>query len=129
MQTIRSLYDIQIHGQAVGTPVSPHHLAQLHRDMVLKYLDIELPDDTIFAAGWSHMADYDAGYYGYLWSKVYAADMFTRFASNPLDITVGHAYREKVLAPGSSKKEQLLVEDFLGRPSTNAAFLAELGIS
>ncbi len=128
-QAMRSLYDIRIHGQSPDTPVSAQHLAQQYRDMALEYIDIDLPDDALFAAGWSHMADYDAGYYGYLWSKVYAADMFTRFAPDPLDVAIGREYRAKVLAPGASKKEHLLVEDFLGRPSTNAAFLAELGIS
>lgn len=128
-QAMRSLYDIRIHGQPPDAPVSAQQLAQQYRDMALEYLDIDLPDDAIFAAGWDHMADYDAGYYGYLWSKVYAADMFTRFAPDPLNAAVGRDYRTKVLAPGAGKKEHLLVEEFLGRPSTNVAFLAELGIS
>jgi thimet oligopeptidase len=128
MQAVRSLYDLRIHNRPVDTPVKGSELAKLHSDMRLEYESIDLPDDSLFPAGWGHMGDYDAGYYGYLWSQVYAADMFTRFASDPLDPAVGQDYRTKVLAPGASRDAVVLVEDFLGRPSTNAAFLAEIGI-
>ena len=74
------------------------------------------------------MADYDAGYYSYLWSKVYAADLYTRFEPDPLNTTIGADYRAKVLAPGASRPEKSLVEDFLGRESNSAAFLKELGV-
>lgn len=127
-QAVKAVYDLAMHSLPTDSPVDPAVLAQLYRDLVLQYQHMDLPEDAIFAAGWGHMADYDAGYYGYLWSKVYAADMFTRFERDPLDAAVGHEYRAEVLAPGASRDEHVLVEDFLGRPATSDALLRELGI-
>jgi thimet oligopeptidase len=127
-QAVMALYDLRLHSQPTDTSVSGAHLAQMHRDMKLQYEAVDLPDDAIKAAGWSHMADYDAAYYGYLWSKVYALDMFTRFAANPLDASVGRAYRSAVLARGASADERVMVRDFLGREPSDGAFLSALGI-
>jgi len=125
-QAVRALYDLRIHHEP---PRGGQQLAALHRDMRLAYESIDLPDDAIFPAGWGHLADYDAAYYGYLWSKVYAADMFTRFAPAPLDAATGTEYRRLVLEPGASRPELELVRAFLRREPSDAAFLAELGIS
>ncbi len=82
------------------------------------------------ASGFGHiMGGYAAGYYGYLWSKVYAQDMFTRFEkSSPLDEKIGLEYRQKILAKGGSEDEEQLVISFLGRKPDNKAFLRSLGI-
>lgn len=127
-QAVRSLYDLDMHDRPTDSVVQPETLAQQYRDMRLVHEHIDLPDDAIFAAGWSHLADYDAGYYGYLWSKAYAADMFTKFIADPLNAVTGAAYRMDVLAPGASKAERELVRTFLGREHTDDAFLKELGI-
>jgi thimet oligopeptidase len=129
-QAVSALYDLRLHMQPVDGPtLDSQQISQMYRDMHLEYEHIELPRDAIKAAGWGHMVDYAAGYYGYLWSKVYAADMFfSRFASDPLDAAVGRDYRVRVLAPGASCPEHRIVEDFLGRPSNDQAFLKELCI-
>ena len=72
---------------------------------------------------------YDAGYYGYLWLRVYAADMYTRFRDGKvLDPEVGKAYRQWILEKGSSMEEIDLVRGFLGREPNNKAFLESIGL-
>lgn len=87
------------------------------------------PEGTHFQAGFGHLFGYDAGYYGYLWSKVYGDDMFTRFDAAGLDdAAVGRAYREGILERGGSVDGAVLIRDFLGREPTPDAFLRELGL-
>ncbi len=70
---------------------------------------------------------YDAGYYGYQWALSIAQDLFTSFKKEGLmNAKTAADYRERVLAPGSSLAEAKLVEDFLGRPSGDAAYKAFL---
>ncbi|MBV8299710.1 MAG: Zn-dependent oligopeptidase, partial [Candidatus Eremiobacteraeota bacterium] len=76
------------------------------------------------------MGGYDAGYYGYLWSKVYAQDMFTRFKAQGLTNPVaGAAYRNDILAPARLVEPDQEVRNFLGRPMNPNAFYRELGIA
>ena len=75
------------------------------------------------------MGGYDAGYYGYMWSKVYAQDMFTRFQQEGLlNPAIGRQYRDDILAPGGSKDPMTLLETFLGRKPNDKAFLRSLGL-
>ena len=88
------------------------------------------PEDTHFQAGFGHLFGYDAGYYGYLWSRVYGDDMFTRFegaAASPE--AVGREYRRRILEPGGALDGERLVKSFLGREPSPEAFLRELGIN
>ncbi|MDY7226450.1 M3 family metallopeptidase [Hyalangium rubrum] len=76
------------------------------------------------------MGGYDAGYYGYVWSRVYAQDMFTAFQKGGLESPeVGQRYRREVLAPGATQEPAALLENFLGRPVRYDAFYEELGIT
>ncbi|KAJ3573206.1 hypothetical protein NP233_g2580 [Leucocoprinus birnbaumii] len=70
---------------------------------------------------------YDAGYYGYTYSLVFAADMYsTIFKADPLDPGRGNRYREEILLPGGSREETDSLKEFLGRPPNSEAFLKEL---
>jgi metallopeptidase MepB len=75
------------------------------------------------------MGGYDAGYYGYLSSQVYSADMFhTVFAQDPMNAKEGRRYRHMVLEKGGSQDEMKTLEDFLGRKPNTDAFYRELGL-
>jgi thimet oligopeptidase len=72
------------------------------------------------------MGGYDAGYYGYLWSKVYAQDMFTAFQQGGLENPeVGMRYRKDILEPARTYDPDVEVEHFLGRPMNPNAFYQE----
>ncbi|KAF8521045.1 metallopeptidase MepB [Gautieria morchelliformis] len=88
-------------------------------------------NDKEFAPGqgsFGHlMGGYDAGYYGYMYSLVFAADMYaTVFKADPLDPKFGKLYRDKILLPGGSRNESTSLREFLGRDPTSDAFLKEL---
>ena len=81
-------------------------------------------------ASFDHLLDYSASYYGYLWSEVYAADMFSVFENNGvMDAETGRRFRKMVLEKGGSENPMLLVENFLNRKPDNLAFLRKQGIS
>ena len=73
---------------------------------------------------------YDAGYYGYLSSQVYSADMFySVFKKDPMNGKEGRRYRHTVLERGGAQDEMQTLEDFLGRRPSTEAFYQELGLA
>ncbi len=85
--------------------------------------------ETYFHAAFGHLIGYQAGYYSYLWSKVFAQDMFGRFKEHGmLNAEAGSYYRNKILAPGGTRDAKELLLDYLGREPDSTAFLEHLGL-
>ena len=106
---------------------APADLGARTRQLDAEYSLLPLPEFAQFQAAFSHLNGYSAIYYTYRWSKVIADDMFTRFAGAGLrNKAAALAYRRKVLEPGGSRPAAALVQDFLGRPISIAAYKAEL---
>jgi thimet oligopeptidase len=83
-----------------------------------------------FQASFGHLMGYQAGYYGYQWSLVYACDMFERFKElGMLDPEAGMYYRKKILARGGTMDALDMVKDYLGREPQMIAYLEHIGLS
>ncbi|MEP1094796.1 MAG: M3 family metallopeptidase [Cyclobacteriaceae bacterium] len=124
----RALYDMNIYD--AYDPQNP-----LSTDDLWKEIDDELGvgnftvEDTHPQASWIHINGYPVYYYGYIWSDVYAQDMFTEFEENGLlDQETGIRYRDIILSNGSQKDVVAAVEEFLGRPMNNDAYVKSLGL-
>jgi len=84
---------------------------------------------TFFEAGFGHLVGYEGAYYGYLWSLVYAQDMFSRFLDKGvLSPEAGMYYRNKIIGRGGSMDEMDMLKDYLGREPKMDAFLRHLGL-
>lgn len=84
---------------------------------------------TFFQASFGHLTNYESAYYGYMWSLVFAQDMFQRFQQlGMLDPKAGAYYREKILSRGGSMDEMAMLVDYLGREPKLDAFLKHLGL-
>lgn len=84
-----------------------------------------------FYASFGHLANpgYGPKYYGYLWSKVFALDLFDEIKRHGLqNPEVGTRYTEKVIGRGGSADPAELLTDFLGRAPNDEAFFKDMGI-
>lgn len=83
-----------------------------------------------FFTAFGHLTGYGAKYYGYLWSKVFALDLFAEIKKQGLlNPVVGAKYVQEVISKGGSCDPNKLLENFLGRPPMQTAFLQDMGLS
>lgn len=87
------------------------------------------PEGTYMQASFGHLMHYNAGYYGYMWSKVWSCDMFRRFKElGMLNPEAGMYYRSKIISLGGTRDAIDLVKDYLGREPRLDAFVEDLGL-
>jgi len=108
----------------------------INTDELWQKIDAELGVMPIYVKGthpqasWIHINTHPVYYYGYLWAEVYAQDMFTEFEKNGLlDTETGLRFRKLILANGKQRDIIEAVEEFLGRPSDNDAYIKSLGLN
>ena len=131
-----AIYDISVHTAAnrgiYNLDGENHDATSLFNAMMKKYTGIEQISDSFAGASWLHlMQGYDAGYYGYIYSECYAADLFGIFESlkkeandgTIIDCELGRKYRDSILARGATKAGFDMLKDFLNRlPSKDSFF-------
>ncbi len=108
-------------------PISTDDLwVKIDKEMGVREIYVE---GTHPQASWIHINTHPVYYYGYLWAEVYAQDLFTEFEKNGLtDQATGIRYRQLILANGIQRDLDEAVEEFLGRPSNNEAYIKSLGL-
>ncbi len=131
MQTIRqlefSLYDFRLHLE-----YDPKRSDQWHT--VLKEIRqrstlYPVPAFNRFPNSFAHIfsGGYAAGYYSYKWAEVWSADAFGKFEEKGIfDPATGDAFRQNILAKGSSADATQLFIGFRGRAPQVDALIKHL---
>lgn len=127
-QLLYALFDMKIH--TVSTANSTVDVTQTYNQLYSEIVGDQPIPGGHFPQTFGHlMGGYDAGYYGYLWSEVYAQDMFSIFeAGGVLNSSIGDLYRTSILERGNMTDSLDNLKEFLGREPSSDAFFKKLGI-
>ena len=127
-QLLYALFDMKIH--TVSTANSTVDVTKTYDQLYREIVGDEPIAGGHFPQTFGHlMGGYDAGYYGYLWSEVYAQDMFSIFETGGLlSSEIGGRYRTEILERGNMKDSMDNLKAFLGREPNADAFYKKLGI-
>ena len=138
-QIVMSELDICLHLGIKSTSEKSKNISdvkpeELYQKMVKKYIGNDMSPKSLFPASWGHMDGYDAGYYSYLWAKVYALDFYSIFekakikngVDSPEYKAIGYKYKKEILEAGSSRDESVSARAFLGRAMNDKAFVKSL---
>jgi len=88
--------------------------------------------DNCLAANFGHMmGGYESGYYGYIWSEAYAAEVFNLFkeSGDLFDKPTGLHYRRCILERGGTETGLNMMKELLGRMPNSDAFLSQFCIN
>jgi thimet oligopeptidase len=107
---------------------NPHELwCDIANDYSSGFVHFE--PDAHMVASFGHLTGYGAKYYGYLWSKVFALDLFSEIKKHGLlNPEIGRKYVREVLSKGGSQDPNELLCNFLGREPNSKAFFKAMGI-
>jgi len=109
-----------------GASKNTHKIAEELYKKILNHIAWQIEDNT--EASFGHLTDYGASYYGYLWSNVFAKDLFNEIKKHGLlDPEIGARYIREVIGKGGSQDPNELLRAFLGREPNQEAFLRDLG--
>ncbi|RSM00034.1 hypothetical protein CEP52_009382 [Fusarium oligoseptatum] len=123
-QVFLALFDLTIHNAEEGHHVDTTELWNKSKSEIMGLWR----EDSIGQASFAHpFRGYDAAYFTYALSKVYATDLWvSAFKANPMDKAAGLKYRQLVLQPGGSQPELKSLTNFLGREPNDEAYYSEI---
>lgn len=109
------------------TQTVPADLGKAAREWRQTYSLVPISPTSEMQAAFGQLDGYGAAYYTYGWSRVIAADMYSRFKAEGLTNPETAAdYRRLVLEPGGTKPAAELVSDFVGREISFDAFREDM---
>ena len=125
----RALFALQLM-QDLDSSYSPSTL--WHDNVHNKYLAeiISYEEQNHFYTSWWHLAQpehYASKFYGYLWAKVLAMDVFAKIKESGFN-KISSQQIQKLLSAGGSIDPNQLMRDFLGREPNQDAFLEAFGL-
>ncbi|GAV64865.1 Peptidase_M3 domain-containing protein [Cephalotus follicularis] len=111
-QIFYALVDQTLFGEQ---PASHRDTSSVVADLKRQYTSWNHMEGTHWQIRFSHLINYGAGYYSYLYAKCFAATIWQKLCQeDPLSLTTGTALRTKLLQHGGAKEPADLLNDLVG---------------
>ena len=98
-------------------------------DLQHKHTHIEHSPGTHWQTKFSHLNGYGAGYYSYLWARVFSSNIWGKlFEDDPLSREAGEQLRDKLLMHGGAKDPEEMLQSLLGdKYASHACVMKDVG--
>lgn len=129
-QCLYSMLDLQLFGQ-YPLPCKPPTTTQMLLELQNSSTLVPHVSGTFWHTRFGHLIGYGAGYYSYLYARVFAADIWhTIFVGSrsPLNREAGERLYQKLMFHGGAKDPNDILVDMLGRKPSPANYLHELDV-
>ncbi|XP_039122984.1 mitochondrial intermediate peptidase, mitochondrial isoform X2 [Dioscorea cayenensis subsp. rotundata] len=111
-QIFYSMIDLTLFGEEAA---ASRDTVSVVSDLKRQYTSWKHADGTHWHTRFSHLINYGAGYYSYLYARCFASTIWQQVCcEDPLSPTVGAAIRSKLLQHGGAKDPANLLRDFAG---------------
>ncbi|KAM0935180.1 putative mitochondrial intermediate peptidase [Dioscorea sansibarensis] len=111
-QIFYSMIDLTLFGEEA---VALRDTVSVVSDLKRQYTSWKHADGTHWHTRFSHLINYGAGYYSYLYARCFASTIWQQVCrEDPLSPTVGAAIRSKLLRHGGARDPTNLLRDFVG---------------
>ncbi|EXB89501.1 Mitochondrial intermediate peptidase [Morus notabilis] len=111
-QIFYAMIDQTIFGEQ---PSPPRDTSSIVADLKTQYTSWRHVEGTHWHVRFSHLLNYGAGYYGYLYSKCFAASIWQKVCKeDPLSLSTGEALRTKFLQHGGAREPADLLKGLVG---------------
>ncbi|KAJ0409475.1 hypothetical protein P43SY_002365 [Pythium insidiosum] len=129
-QCLYSLLDLQLFGAPANSSDAPTSSTALLRELQNAHTLVPHVEGTCWHTRFGHLVGYGAGYYSYLYSRVFASAIWQhRFAAAPLSRSAGQELHDELMIHGGARAPQEILTALVGqREPTAASYLEELGI-
>ncbi len=121
-QLLFAIFDMRIHGLEYNKDY-----LELYCEVFEKVVTLEFLKDTDPVTAFGHLfGGYASGYYGYLWSLVYAKDLFTKFIGKEHNQSLGLLLKNSILCQGGMRSSMESMIEFLEREPNSDYFIQSL---
>jgi Zn-dependent oligopeptidase len=122
-QILLMSYDIEVHKITNNKEITKKNLYDLWFKLQENLYPYALDKDIYPMCRFDHLMGYEANYYSYMWTNIYAMDIFSEFKKYGIyDKKTGLKYRKDILEKGGETTGKELMKNFLGRDTNEKAF-------
>ncbi|OQR96885.1 mitochondrial intermediate peptidase [Achlya hypogyna] len=128
-QCLYSLLDLTLF-RSQPLPFVPPTTTQALAELQNAHTLVPYVAGTHWHARFGHLVGYGAGYYSYLYARVFAAEIWGKcLAADPWAPAAGRVIYDELFRHGGAKEPMTMLTSLLGHAPTSARFITELGVT